>query len=43
MLFKDNKKKRDMLEQIVEGLPEEPLVQELGQKLLSRLGKGVQE
>lgn len=32
-----------MLEQIVEKHPEEPLVQELGKKLLGRLGKGVQE
>lgn len=43
LLFKDNKRKREMLEQIVESLPEEPLVQEVGRKLLGRLGTGVQE
>lgn len=43
MLFKDNKRKREMLEQIVQSLPEEPLVQEVGRKLLGRLGTGVQE
>ena len=32
-----------MLQQIVDKHPDEPLVQELGKKLLSRLGKGLQE
>jgi hypothetical protein len=41
LVVKDHQRKRAMLEQVVERHPEEPLVQELGQKLLSRLGKGV--
>jgi hypothetical protein len=43
LVLKDHQRKRAMLEQIVERHPEEPLVQELGKKLLGRLGKGVQE
>lgn len=41
LVLKDHQRKRAMLEQVVERHPEEPLVQELGTKLLSRLGKGV--
>ena len=41
LVLKDHQRKRAMLEQIVERHPEEPLVQELGKKLLGRLGKGV--
>ena len=43
LLNKDNKRKREMLESIVQSLPAEPLVQEIGRKLLGRLGVGVQE
>jgi hypothetical protein len=43
LVLKDNQRKRSMLEQVVEGHPDEPLVQELGKKLLATLGKGAQE
>lgn len=42
-MLKDHQRKRAMLEQVVERHPDEPLVQELGKKLLSRLGKDYQE
>lgn len=41
LVLKDHQRKRAMLEQIVERHPDEPLLQELGKKLLGRLGKGV--
>lgn len=43
LVLKDHQRKKAMLEQVVERHSDDPLVQELGKKLLSRLGKDVQE